>query len=200
MKNTLLRIKAHTTIADFMPHVSFGSFTQASVVKDLNLTLTDDSQTAFARLRVNKDGEPVKITPIDEAPIIGGNVKVDKKFTEIDVKVIYSTSFITFITLDRLEEGGYQTKGTFAEDFRIKADYFPIHNEKARNKLSKYHGIGGGHATINITTQEVVDIKVLSGDTYPAQSCGLIIAEDKDTITVSCTFANAGVNTVDLIK
>ncbi len=193
-------MKAHTTIADFMPHVSFGKFTQNSVVKDLNLTLTDDNQTAFARLRVDNDGVPTKIKPINDAPIIGGNPTIDGKFTEFDIKVIYSTAFITFLTLERLEDGGYKIEGTFAENFRIRADYLKITNDDIYKKLSKCHGIGGGHATINIATQEVMDIKVLSEDTYPHTKCGYIIAEDKDTITVSCTFANAGVNTVDLVS
>jgi hypothetical protein len=81
--------------------------------------------------------------------------------------------------------------GTVFENFRLRAEYLPCPFD---SEVSDKWANGNGTATIDIKTQEVLDIQFvdyLSRQPHD-QYEGHVVAADDDTITVTCIMANGG--------
>tara|TARA_B100000809_G_scaffold230727_1_gene245359 strand:- start:4185 stop:4871 length:687 start_codon:yes stop_codon:yes gene_type:complete len=193
--------------SSFMGSGSLGKYTLAMLLEKIAFVEPETPEAepgAFAetpsftcnvRLTLDDNGDFHDFEVADEVgDISGGNTVVQYGLTTFDARVVAGKEHVTFNIFDRNDENQFITNGTFAESFRARADYYKLIKDELYEKLSKYHGVGGGTVDINIKTQEVVDIWVSSGSTLEHHECGMIVAADDDIITLTCTFANAGAN------
>lgn len=155
-----------------------------------------------ARASYNDVGELVDIQSIPKSTdtIIGGNVAyLDKsKLTCFDVEVTFNSMLLMINVLKRID-GKLIIKDTFAESFRLRDNYYPIIQDELRVKLNRYAGIGSGTAVIDIEKQAVTKISVKNGNTLAPNKSSVITKEGKGSVTVTCTFANGGVNIQHLV-
>ena len=199
--------QAFMVASSFMGSSSLGKYTLAILLEKINFVepakpkakpgefVDTPSFTCNVRLTLYDnfdfhDFEVVKHTGL----YCGGNAVTENGLTTFDARVLASKEHVTFNVFDRNTDNRFIVKGTFAENFRAQSDYYKLIKDELYEKLSKYHGVGGGTVDINIKTQEVIDIWVSSGSTLEHHECGMIVASDDDIITLTCTFANAGAN------
>jgi hypothetical protein len=206
-------VKGFMMASSFMGSSSLGKYTLAMLLEKISFVepkapkakpgeFTDKpSFTCNARLTLNENGDFYDFEVVDHIGMhCGGNAITEKGLTTFDARIVASKEHVTFNIFDRNTDNRFIVKGTFAEGFRARADYYKLIKDELYEKLSKYHGVGGGTVDINIKTQEVVDIWVSSGNTLEQNECGIIVAADDDIITLTCTFANAGANTAQLVR
>lgn len=168
-------------------------------VEKIHAQILNNQNENTAKIHFNKDGELVDIEPAGKLNPGEGFI-VDDCLQICSVIVLHDGKII-IRTLERNPTGhGFQFNHRSSVDsFAVKQDNYPL-NEELYRKLSGYHGIGGGHVTINIKTQEVEDIAVRSRGTIDPAFCGVVKDRDENTITVTCSFANGCANVVYLVK
>ena len=184
------------------PFYGSESLTICDVFDELNLTPLNEDQSKLVRVGISKDGDVAFVRKAESKSHIGGMpVMHEDDIVSFIASMTYNKRLIIINTAKRDEYSSKLiTTNTFAHNFRVRSDFYPIPLDIAESKLINFNGIGAGTATINIETQEVENVNLLELKPKVTNKYGVIMEADDETITVSCCFANGGVNTLCMVQ
>ena len=137
----------------------------ASTIGDIfvkfNLTPLDITQKTYVRISINAQGKIINIDKGDARVNLGGDFSRKGDVVSFNALLNYSTKHICLNTVER---DCYTSRvisfNTFAENFRIRSDFYPLPKNLSKFNFKNFQGIGKGTATINRETQKIHDLKL----------------------------------------
>ncbi len=176
----------------------------ANIFETLDVIPTGQAKTVCVRLTMDVTGESARVINLEKGQkntAIGSDTISYSGCISFIASMTYTDKRICLHTLERdAQTSKLITLNTFAETFRIRSDFYPLTDGIIRDKLKNFQGVGVGTATINIATQELANVVLFHDQPMDKADVGTITKFSDQYITVSCCFANGGVNTLTVIE
>ncbi|MDG1750574.1 MAG: hypothetical protein P8I03_02760 [Thalassotalea sp.] len=182
-----MRLKSFISIKN--SDAVYGTLKQAVKDKPITMVFKFDMDGSAISANVAKEDMPT------------GMAWYDADYINVVCEVIPHLDTYLVKLLNRNDDGSLDIPSqSVINEWSCQSDYFKIPSHLRYQLQSLSHGVGRGYAVINKATQKVVRATVDSEELPGAEFEGGVILNSIDEITISCVFANAGVNTSYLFK